>query len=79
VKGQEIIIPELEEEVKRNHGKTVNGGGLNWTEKEEKILKRYYGKVNLYILMKHLPGRTRSSVSSKARTMGIQDHTRRSQ
>jgi hypothetical protein len=63
----EIIVPELEEMLKSPPAPRYRP----WSDIDEGRLERYYGKVPLRNLMKVL-GRTRTSVLSKARDMGLE-------
>ncbi len=61
----EIIIPELEEKI---------GVGLHfpdWTDRDEAILRKYYGRVRIEHLMAYL-NRSRSAVAHKAAELGLQ-------
>ena len=59
-----IIIPDLEQaaEQYRPHG---------WTTKELAILTKYYNRVPVLLLMKHLPGKTKSAIQGKAVVLGL--------
>lgn len=62
------LIPELEEAIAQgNTGKF----GTFWSKKEEEILENYYGRVDTRLLLKHLPGKTKAQIQSKAARMGI--------
>ena len=60
-----LSIPELDEIETRGKGFRF------WTEHEEAILARYYGKVPTSELAKHLPGRSTSAIGIHAGRMGI--------
>jgi hypothetical protein len=64
-RGEEVIIPELERELE-----TYDPRYREWTEKEEGIMLRYYGKVSMDSLIKQL-GRTKTSIFGKASRMGL--------
>jgi hypothetical protein len=64
-----IVIPELEPY--RLAGRIYNGNGLTWTDKEEEIMQTYYGFTPRELLMKYLPNRNKTEISSKAARMGI--------
>ena len=68
--GLEVVIPELEEELKKCGGHPF-GRGRSWGSKEEGILFRYYGRVPIDKLILFLPGRTKCAISSKVRSMGL--------
>jgi len=61
VKKSEIVIPELEDA-------SINFKPRNipWSEEEIAILDKYYGKVPLVILSKHLRNRSADSIRVKA-------------
>lgn len=61
---REIIIPELEEIAINSPPRKY------WTEEEESIIKRYYGRVPGLEIAKYL-GRSRHAVEMKAYSMGI--------
>jgi hypothetical protein len=59
-----IVIPELEEAMQTHHSR-------DWSLKEEAILKKYYNRVPIALLLKHLPGRSHGCIRSKAQHMEI--------
>lgn len=63
-----ILIPDLEEAIAR--GDTGKFGHF-WSEREEAVLKTYYGRVDTKILKKYLPRKTIGQIQSKASRMGI--------
>lgn len=65
----EILIPELEEY--RETGVIHLGYGTKWSGKEEAILEKYYGYAPIDALIKHLPGRSKYQIMSKASRMGL--------
>jgi len=60
-----IIIPELEEAMK-----TYTPAWKPYTKKDELIIKRYFGKVDLKLLAKQL-GRTPEALNTKAGHLGL--------
>jgi len=42
-----------------------------WTPAEVAIVRRYFGRVNLPDLMRHLPGRTRAAICQQANRLGL--------
>jgi hypothetical protein len=61
---KEIVIPDLEKAMSTFVPR-------EWSQKETDIVKKYYGKVPADLLMKHLPGRTKAAMRSKAQNMGL--------
>lgn len=55
-----LTIPELEALLGTYHPRNVP-----WTQAEDEILRRYYNRVPMDALMKHLPGRTRAGVKDR--------------
>jgi hypothetical protein len=61
---KEISIPELD--------KAMNTFvPRSWSDKEVEIIRKYYGKVPADLLIKHLPGRTKTAMRGKAQNMGL--------
>jgi hypothetical protein len=56
-----IEIPELE-----RLAQTYEPQSRFWTEREIAILKKYYSRVHLNDLKKHLPGRSSHAIQHKA-------------
>ncbi|MCE5190933.1 MAG: SANT/Myb domain-containing protein [Actinomycetia bacterium] len=64
-KTDALIVPELEAMLGTYHPRNVP-----WTKAEDEILRRYYNRVPIDALMKHLPGRTVAAAKDRAtRTM----------
>jgi len=61
VRSEEIIIPELEESEPPIR---------YWTEREEAILRKYYGKADPKKIAETL-GRTKTAIQNKAQNMGL--------
>jgi hypothetical protein len=59
-----ILIPELEEAMQNHHTR-------DWSLNEEAILRKYYNRVPISMLQKHLPGRSHGCIRSKAQHMMI--------
>jgi hypothetical protein len=63
---EDVSIPELDE--------LISEGGFRpwqpWTEREDKILKKYYNKVRIENIAEHLPGRTVHSCRARAKQIG---------
>lgn len=64
----EIVIPELEDAIARGE---TGKFGLKWTEQEEAILEKYYGRVETKKLLPHLPGKTINQIHAKAARIGV--------
>jgi hypothetical protein len=62
--GDTILIPELEEAA-------AQYAPRGWSEEEIDLLKKYYGRVPIYLLTKHLPKKTKYAVQSKAQMIGL--------
>lgn len=58
------VIPELEEQLGKN-------SPIFWTKKQEKTLKRYYGKgIEMDDLIKHI-GKSKNAIQKKASVLGL--------
>ena len=60
----EIVIPDLEELAEQFVLK-------EWTYREKAIVRKYYGRVPLRDLMKHLPGKTEAAIRNVAGRLGV--------
>ncbi len=63
-KEEEIIIPELEDAPDTDY--------RQWSQKEEAILRRYYGKKRVADIAKYL-NRSITSINGKANRMGLRN------
>ena len=61
---KEIIVPDLERELL---GYVPTG----WSDHEIVVVNRYYNRVPLPALMKHLPGKTKNAVQCMASKLGV--------
>ena len=61
---KEITIPDLEQEL-------LSFSQSGWSSQEEQIMDRYYNRVPLPALMKHLQNKTKNAIHCKASEMGI--------
>lgn len=59
--NDDIVIDELEEEAR-----TYKPMHTPWTEREDVIIRKYYNKVNIQTLARHLPGRSITSIRGRA-------------
>jgi hypothetical protein len=62
----DVSIPELD--------KLISEGGFRpwqpWTAREDKVLMKYYNKVRIENIVKHLPNRTVHACRARAKQIG---------
>ena len=61
---KEIIVPDLEQELNQY----IPTG---WGDREIELIDRYYNRVPLPALMKHLPGKSKNAVQCMASKLGV--------
>ena len=60
----DIFIPELEEEAERYSPR-------EWSPEEMAIVLKYYNRVSITSLMKHLPNKTKIAIQNYASQNGL--------
>jgi hypothetical protein len=63
---EDVSIPELDELISEGNFRPW----LPWTAREDKILMKYYNKVRIENIVKHLPGRTVHASRARAKQIG---------
>lgn len=63
---RELVIPELEESVQTRR---------YWTEEEDSVIRRYYGKADSGKIAAHL-NRTKRAVQNRASDLGVSNKPR---
>lgn len=66
----EVSIEELDQWIQKNKGKQTRHNRF-WTPEEDAILLKYYKIVPMDMLMKHLPGRSKHAIESRASHHGL--------
>jgi DNA invertase Pin-like site-specific DNA recombinase len=72
-----VWVTGTEEELEITRPRIYNRRDDKWTEEEESILRKYYGKVNWMKLCEALPGRTYGAILMKANVLKLRGKSSR--